>query len=102
MTASSEEPGNFEQAHQRWLLLHVHALIRYWDCGSDCCDMAFDQIFVIPTTMMRTTRTNKRQREASLVVFMCVFVSVLMVFDCWYHVRKYSFGWLVFFTHRLV
>lgn len=52
-TAGAKEFGYFEQAHQRWLLLHVPAFVSYWDRGSGCCHILTDQIFVI-TTMANT------------------------------------------------
>lgn len=46
-TAGAEEVSDLEQEDQGWLLLHVHASIRDWDCSSCCCYMVVDQILVI-------------------------------------------------------
>lgn len=46
-TAGAEELGNFEQADQGWLLLHVHAFVRDWDCSPGCCCISTNQILVI-------------------------------------------------------
>uniref|UniRef100_A0A2P2KAH2 Syntaxin-52-like n=1 Tax=Rhizophora mucronata TaxID=61149 RepID=A0A2P2KAH2_RHIMU len=48
ITASAEESGSFEQAHQGRLLMHVHAFNCCWDRDSRCCHIFTDQILVMP------------------------------------------------------
>lgn len=52
-TASAEEPGNFEQAHQGRLHLHVHDFVCYRDCDSGRSCIFVDQIPVNRTTEKR-------------------------------------------------
>lgn len=56
-TAGAEELGNFEQADQGWLLLHVHAFVRDWDCSPCCNCMAVNQILVIMGIITNTEQS---------------------------------------------
>ncbi|KAF1894684.1 hypothetical protein Lal_00020976, partial [Lupinus albus] len=47
ITSSAEELGSFEQTHQGWLLLLVHAFIRDWYSCFGRGDMAVGQIFIM-------------------------------------------------------
>lgn len=53
VTESAEKPCNFEQTHQRWLFLHVHAFShdRHRDFGGH--HIPIDQILVIQTFVCR-------------------------------------------------
>lgn len=72
-TASSEEPGNFEQTDQRWLLLPVPPLICRWNCGAGCRNIFAGQIFV-----MQSRHKRSFQLRIYVLIWKLVFIAALL------------------------